>query len=67
MEAYNTIKETTGSIGYNRDYYVDYHKYKQEMFRYMYIKNLEDELGDMKIGFRSWNLSRYLAIELFDR
>ena len=67
MEAYNTMKETTGSIGYNRDYYVDYHKYKQEMFRYMYIKNLEDELGDMKIGFRSWNLSRYLAIELFDR
>lgn len=61
---YDTMKATIESIGYNSGY-EEYKKYKQEMFRYMYMRNLEEELEDVKTGFRNWNLSRYLALELF--
>lgn len=49
--------------GYDREY-VDF---KNEMFRCMYMENLQKELAGVKMGVRSWNLSRYNAIELLER
>ena len=62
------IEQFKNYEGYTfKGYDSDYVDFKNEMFRCMYMENLQKELAGVKMGVRSWNLSRYNAIELLER
>ena len=62
------IEQFKNYEGYTfKGYDSDYVDFKNEMFRCMYMENLQKELAGVKMGVRSWNLSRYNAIELLEQ
>lgn len=49
------------------EYQRKHEKYKKDMFRCMYMENLERELDGVEMGVRNFNLSRYMALELLNQ